>query len=249
MKISLVILIFVGFTTTSLQIQSNKDRCLENNPKYDIPKDQPASTPGIVYFSSDNGLSWQNESQGLPQNIFLTDIAVSNQHIAISTKQQGIFLFDFKTDRWNPTVANPQSIADIDALFFFQGKLLAGSQGDGVFFSFNNGKNWQPVNEGLKNLTIRKLVEINNQLYAGTNGGLFVFNELKKQWVPAFVDPTLQVNGIIEFEGEIYLGTNKGAYRKPNGQDEWQQLMPGLSLHNISSARNRLYALAYNELF
>ena len=55
---------------------------------------------GIIFFSTDNGNSWKNKSNGLPGNIFLTDIAVSDDFLGVATKQDGNFNYNFENKAW-----------------------------------------------------------------------------------------------------------------------------------------------------
>jgi ligand-binding sensor domain-containing protein len=210
---------------------------------------QPIAASGIVYFSDDNGVSWQNKSQCLPENVFLTDIATSNQWLGVSTKQNGIFMYDFENENWEKTSGKPGTSADTDALFFFKNHLYAGTHNEGIFVSTNNGKNWSAINQGLGKLTIRRFAEIDNRLYVGTNDGLYVFDETKQKWQLEFGNNQLQVNGIIKVDEEIYIGTNQGVFKSPIDQNNWKHVLRDHSLHNISSANKSLYALEYNELY
>ncbi len=204
---------------------------------------------GIVFFSANNGSSWENRSTGLPPDIFLSDIAISDDLLGVSTKQHGIYLYNFTKNAWEETAGEPDTGLDIDALFFTGNQFYAGSQGDGVFVSADKGHTWQQLNNGLENLTIRRFAEIKNNIYVGTNGGLYRLNKAERKWEHLFGDKLLQVNGIIEFEDEIYIGTNKGVFKSSVNQNEWTHVFSGISLHNISSANVIVYALAYNELF
>jgi len=210
---------------------------------------QPNTGKGIVYFSFDNGKTWENKSKGLPDNIFLSDIAVGDDVLGLTTKQNGIFIFDFAAHEWKGTKTIPMENDEINALYFYQSKIFAGTKNSGIFISSDKGSHWTVYNEGLKNMTIRKFIVIDNKFYAGTNGGLYVFDELFKRWKLEYGHNSLQVNGIKELDGEIYIGTNQGAYKKKKNEKEWKQIMPGRSLHNISSDRRNMYALTYNELF
>jgi hypothetical protein len=51
---------------------------------------------GIIYFSGDNGMTWENRSHGLPEKISigLGGIAVSATTLGVATKESGIYLFD-----------------------------------------------------------------------------------------------------------------------------------------------------------
>jgi photosystem II stability/assembly factor-like uncharacterized protein len=204
---------------------------------------------GIVYFSADNGANWMNKSKGLPDSIFLTDIAASATLLGVATKRHGIFLFDFQNEVWVKTVATPQTSDNLDALYFHHDKIFTGTQRDGIFVSKDKGRTWTQYNDGLVDLTIRKFAVIDNTLYVGTNGGLYSLNEKQNKWISEYGQSPLQVNGIIEFDNEIYIGTNQGAFKTVQRQSDWIQIMKNRSLHNISVAGKMVYALAYNELF
>ena len=203
---------------------------------------------GIIYFSLDNGNTWENKSNGLPGNIFLTDIAVSDDFLGVATKQDGIFIYNFENKAWINLPVHSQINYNIDALFFYNKKVFAGTQNGGIFIYDDREKIWTSHNTGLGTLTIRKLASFDNKLYAGTNGGLFSLNEKENKWELEYGN-ALQVNGITELEGDIYIGTNNGVYKNSNTPKDWKQIMPNRSLHNISSDNTTVYAMTYSELF
>ncbi len=208
-----------------------------------------ASQNGIVYFSFDNALTWQNKSEGLPRDITLTDIAVSSSNIFASTKQNGIFIYDFQTNRWNNTVTKPETSKDVDVIGFYKGEIILGTGGDGIFVSIDNGKTWSSHNKGIENLTIRRITVIGGKVFIGTNGGLYSLNAMDNKWELEFGHHALQVNGITTFDDDVYIGTNEGVYKSNKQNKDWKQSMQDVSLHNISSDSKNVYALAYNELF
>lgn len=231
MKLLLSVLVLAGY-------------CCKNNKQ--IPT---IDSNGIVYFSADNGENWVNKSQGLPDSISLTDVAVSGALLGVTTKQHGIFLFDLPNEVWVKTVATPQTSSNLDALSFHRGKIFTGTERDGIFVSDDKGSTWAQHNDGLLDLTIRKFAVIDDTLYVGTNGGLYYLNEKQNRWILAYGRSPLQVNGVIEFDNEIYIGTNQGAFKTVDHKSGWKQIMKDRSLHNISAAGKTVYALAYNELF
>ncbi len=209
------------------------------------------TTDGIVYFSVNNGLTWENKSNGLPDsiNLGLGAIAVSDKSLGIATKEKGIYLFDFRRDLWVNIPTDKQIIeSNLGALAFFKDKIYVGTQKSGVFSSADRGNHWTNINAGLTNITIRKLIQVEDKLYAGTDAGLYSYNEFDNKWKLEYGNSTMQVNGITEFDGSIYIGTNQGAFSTPNGQKEWKQVLANRTLHNISSDENTIYAMVYNEL-
>lgn len=207
---------------------------------------------GIVYFSADNGLTWKNKSTGLPAatSIGLGGIAVSGNRLALLSKDSGLYFFNDQEDKWMNVPTDTQLIkSNPGALLFCKGRIYAGTQFGGVFYSGDEGKSWAKLNTGLDNLTIRKLAEIDHQLYAATNSGLYSYNNLRGQWELEYGNSTLQVNGIAVLDGSIYIATNQGAFSSPTGKKDWTKIFSNGALHNISTDGKTLYAMVYNELF
>jgi photosystem II stability/assembly factor-like uncharacterized protein len=177
-------------------------------------------------------------------------IAVSDSFLGMTTKENGIFIFDFQKQSWI-NISNDEQIIknNLEELAFHKSKIYVGTQYGGIFVSTDQGKSWSSFNVGLGNLTIRRFVTIENKLYVGTNGGLYSLNEGEKKWDSEYEQNSLQVNGITEFGNEIYIGTNQGAFKTLKQQKNWKQVITNQSLHNISSDDKTVYAMVYNELF
>lgn len=245
----LLLVLLIGLSACDTKTPSAKREKMTNQVETTASNEQTEAVAGIIYFSDNKGMSWKNKGECLPEDVFLTDIAVSDQWLGVSTKQNGIFMYDFGKDNWKNTPGKPATSADTDALFFFKKKLYAGTQGDGIFVSSDEGKSWTSINQGLGNLTIRKFAEINKRLYAGTNDGLYLLDDKGQKWKLEYGNKLLQVNGILRFDNEIYIGTNQGVFKSVIGQNNWEHVLKDRSLHNIGLADNTLYALVYNELF
>ncbi len=206
---------------------------------------------GVIFFSLDNGITWENKSEGLPTTIGLGlgAIAVSDNQLGISTKDKGVYLFDFQKNKWVNIPTDKQVLDNNPGpLIFFKEGIYVGTQTGGVYFSNNRGKTWTNLNIGLDSPTIRKFTVIDNKLYIGTNAGFYSFNELQNTWELEYGNGSLQVNGITEYDGNIYLGTNKGLFFSPIGEKEWKQTLDDRTLHNISSDDHTIYAMTYNVL-
>ncbi len=206
----------------------------------------------IVYFSTDNGITWEDRSKGLPQeaSVGLGGVAVSATLLGVATRENGVYLFNSQDNIWIHIPTDQSVIRNgIGAMIFHKNKIFVGTQLGGVFFSADEGNSWTNMNRGLGNLTIRKLVEIDHKLYAGTNAGLYSFNELQLKWELEYGHSTLQVNGITDHNGSIYIGTNQGAFGASKSRKDWKQILANYSLHNISSDEKTIYAMTYNEVF
>jgi hypothetical protein len=205
---------------------------------------------GIVYFSYDNGMNWINSSNGLPEKIRigLDGIATSSQFIGVATKDNGIYIYNFKNNIWEHVPTDKHIIeANIGSLAIIDSAIFAGTQFNGVFYTTDNGRNWKNLNKGLTNLTIRRFCEFNKVLYACTNDGFYSLNKFSDEWKLEFGQNSLQTNGATFYRGSFYLATNKGIFSQQTDKS-WINSSPQFSMHNISSDQNQLFAMTYNEL-
>jgi hypothetical protein len=87
---------------------------------------------------------------------------------------------------WRRSATVPGSPCFIDALMMFDGKILVGTGGNGVFFSSNGGASWEPLNQGLSGAGshhITSFAERDAVLYAGT-AGAGVYRLTGTTWIP-----------------------------------------------------------------
>lgn len=247
-KTGLFFLFVVSLFYSCSSQKDSKFRTEKNNSERSTFCDKTEA--GILFFSSDNGENWVDAGSGLPQTdkIGLDGIAVSNQKLGLATKQSGVYEYNFKTNFWENIPTEKQIIeANPGALAFLENDVFVGTQFAGVFYTNNLGKSWTNCNSGLTNLTIRRFFEFNQQLYVCTNDGFYCFNEASENWQLEFGQRFLQVNGATSFDGSFYLATNQGIYRQQTDKT-WINMTPDLSVHHISSDKNRIYAMSYNEL-
>lgn len=234
--IKLYFLIFTAFILNSCDSQTSDTQKEVQN--------------GIVYFSYDNGTNWINSSNGLPKKISigLGGIATSHQIIGVATKENGVYLYNLKDAIWDSVPTDKKIIeGNIGTLALFDNTIFVGTQFKGIFCTTDNGKNWPPLNNGLTNLTIRRFCEFNNVLYVCTNDGFYSFNKTTDSWNAEFRQNSLQTNGATIFNGNFYLATNRGIFKQQSDKS-WINSSPQFSMHNISSDKNQLYAMTYNEL-
>lgn len=248
--VPMLLLIFLNACTGQNISTSEKESTIINTDSIVLNK-QIERSDGIVYFSKDNGITWENKSAGLPENtgIGLGGIAVSDTLLGVATKQNGVYIFDFQDSIWIHIPTDEQIIkSNLGALSFYKNEIYIGTQYGGVFFSNNQGETWVSKNSGLGNLTIRRFVEIDSKLYVGTNSGLYSFSEAQNKWVFEFGQNAMQVNGITEFEGNLYIASNQGVFKTEKEFINWKQVLSDRSVHNISSDDKTIYAMTYNEL-
>ncbi len=242
----IAILVLITLQACNAQTQDNTKSVLDS----DIPFS--GKSDGIVYFSHDKGLTWKNESTGLPPavKIGLGGIAISENKLALLSKDSGLYFYNDQKGSWMNIPTDKELLeSNPGALLFFKDRIYAGTQFAGVFYTEDEGQSWTKMNSGLDNLSIRKFAAIENKLYAATNSGQYSYNESLSQWDLEYGNSSLQVNGITAFDGSIYIASNQGGFTAVIGKKEWKKIFSEGALHNISSDDKGIYAMMYNELF
>lgn len=92
------LLTFLSCSGQSLK-KTDKEQVTVKTNTVQIKNDDNA---GIVYFSADNGNTWKNASNGIPQavRIGLGGLTASGELLALVTKENGVFTYDGKDSRW-----------------------------------------------------------------------------------------------------------------------------------------------------
>ena len=116
--------------------------------------------------------------------------------------------------------------------------ILIGTDGGGVFQSFNGGTDWYPKNQGLTNLHVHSLVLLPSDpttLYCGTENGVFQSVDFGESWTVGFFD-SLQINAI-QFHPTkteyVFLATNAGIFRSHDYGENWTLLTNRIPLGEI----------------
>lgn len=139
-----------------------------------------------------------------------------------------VFISTNMGNGWTRTATLPGSPWFVDALAILDGRLYAGTGGNGVFVSSNSGQDWMPLNQGLVGLgsmQISSFVVRNGVLYAGTHGA-GVFQLQNGTWSP-FGDLSSQVAGNVEYlelKGDTLVagaGGNGYIWYAPGGATDW----------------------------
>jgi uncharacterized protein (TIGR03437 family) len=142
------------------------------------------------------------------------------------------------------------SFLSFRALVTSGANLFAGTQGNGVYRSSDNGATWTSVNTGLTNPSIVSLSVVGPNVYAGTGGsGLFVTNNNGANWTVAGNGIPLQ-RGVytVAASGQYRLaGTDSGLYHSTDGGANWTLGgrgfdPPTLSVNSLLALGNTVYA-------
>ncbi len=129
------------------------------------------------------------------------------------------------------------------------GYVFAGTSGDGVFLSTNNGTTWTAVNTGLTNSAVRALaINSSGYIFAGTDTGVFLSTNNGVSWASA--SSGLGSNAVyalaVNSSGYVFAGTySGGVFLSTNNGTSWTAVNNGLSTSSIHS----LIVNSFNYIF
>ena len=117
-----------------------------------------------------------------------------------------------------------QTSLDTNNVFVLAAKgdtIFAGTLGNGVDVSFNNGASWHAANLGLTNLEVQSLAISGNNVFAGTVDGVFLSSNNGSNWTEADSGlPDLGVLALIAYNGYIFASSD-GVYKSLNNGGSW----------------------------
>jgi len=133
-----------------------------------------AGTDNGIFLSENNGTSWTQLNNGLPDSPVMA-LAAGDTFIFAGTQNAGIFRSPDNGKNWTP-VNTGLTWMEVISFAVSEDTVFAGTWRGGVFLSVNNGDIWRPVNSGLVDFgsdastVIHALAIQNPYIYAGTRG-------------------------------------------------------------------------------
>ncbi|MBU1139601.1 MAG: glycoside hydrolase, partial [Proteobacteria bacterium] len=204
------------------------------------------NSTGGIYKSTDNGITWNSSSNGLPSmamgSLTLYDEVYSlaqggNGRIYAGLESGEVYYSDNQGVLWNATTVLPGIGSRVCSIAAGAGGLVyVGTEGDGVYKSIDGGTSWSPKNNGLP---VSANVSGNGLLLDSTSGDLFLPLVTDKvyrssdggdSWVPAdpeigcgsaalAMDSTKNLFGVF-CHGAVYKSSDKG--------NSWTDMSDGL---------------------
>lgn len=197
-----------------------------------------------VYRSSDNGLTWQRASRGLPGRLSVNALAALGNAVFAGT-DRGVYRSTDNGAHW--TTAN-EGLEDngvirgaVRALLARGSLLFAGlsdnfSFSGGLYISADGGQSWQRVAE--VNAGITALTATSTAIFAAaSNFGVYRSTDNGQSWTLAGLDAPLLsgINALAARGATIFAGGLVGLFRSDNNGQNWVEVLTGLSLPAISA--------------
>jgi photosystem II stability/assembly factor-like uncharacterized protein len=156
--------------------------------------------------------------------------STSRLYVAFSNQ---IFTTNDAGATWTAAIGGPKS-AGVSSFASHSASLVyAGTDGEGVFRSTDNGLSWSPANAGLADLSVTSLVaaQTSGTLYAGTRtGGVFKSMDGASTWIavnnglsnqPVLTLAVAPLNDAVAFAGTGGFFVSSVLYRTTDGGANW----------------------------
>jgi photosystem II stability/assembly factor-like uncharacterized protein len=181
-------------------------------------------TAKIVFKSVDGGRTWQDITEGLPDNSgqegFMIGGGFANNDGFYLRAGDGLFF-----NKRNSTVPNWNKeivLANKVGIFPIKTEMLSFNYNDGQILRTTNGKkDWLPIYQNFKPKDVLTFFEADKgTVFIGTNTGLFKSADAGKGWKQVF-STSKGVRKLVESGGVLMGVTQKGIIRSTDDGDHW----------------------------
>ncbi len=174
-----------------------------------------AGTAGGVFISADNGATWTAVNNGLPTisdtNTVVNSLAVIGNNLFAGTGH-GVYLSTNNGTSWKK-VNNGLTGITVYSLAAKGTEIFAGTFGQGVFRSNDNGGHWTHTSL-IKDVT--SMITVDTNLFVGTwSQGVYWLVNMDSSWVQVGL-PGNYVTSFASLNGNLYAATiNNSVWKRP----------------------------------
>ena len=209
-----------------------------------------AGSFGYVYFSADNGSTWQDLNIGLQLNDFVYSLAIKGQYIYAGIRNKGVYSHQIGTASWNICNAGFHNQPTIMDLLIIGTDMYAATD-KGVYKSTDDAATWNLLNNGLPDtLAVNKLLYTNTgtTLFAGTSDNIYKSSDFGNTWTLSGggVPDGNNVRSFGVFNDTIFAGSYTDMFASADFGNTWFQFNDGLPIGagvlSITTSSNSLFA-------
>lgn len=163
---------------------------------------------GGIFKSVDEGLTWQEANNGLPEYAHCYVLTRYNNRLYASIYNNGIYFSEDSGGSWHP-INNGVENLTCYAFAVHADDLYAADANGGFFYSDDHGASWS-LHEGiLKGLRIRNFVISGEKLFAAvSNGdertGVYLSEDKGMSWTKLSLT-TVQINAMSGYDNVLYV--------------------------------------------
>jgi photosystem II stability/assembly factor-like uncharacterized protein len=214
------------------------------------------SDGGIIFRSTDNGMSWQNKSEGI-WYWDVTALFVSDYGVFAGVAENGnglLFYSDDNGENWSQITLSTNEV--ITGFAQINSDLYIAAERDGVFKSVDGGITWNKISNSLNDITLTSLLSVNETLILGTLGnGLLKSTDNGETWESCGSTGYFNWISHISFSNNVLYVTcadwngGSGAFRSNDMGASFSDITPSLYVWTIYSSDNKVYIGTDNGIY
>jgi photosystem II stability/assembly factor-like uncharacterized protein len=212
------------------------------------------ATNGGVWVSTNKGITWQQYNNILLDKP-INKLAIKGTKIFAAT-EAGIFLSIDNCSTWT-AVNNGINNLVVTGFVENAGKLILGTQGNGLYTSTNKGKSWSELKIGLKGqeLYIQGLTSSGTYVFAATQDGLFISDDNGVTWVKANITygnyMNIGIEEVIIIGDKILAATYVGIFISTDNGKSWttSNALKDEGLYTLTQSGDNLFAGTFSGIY
>ncbi|HPI08400.1 MAG TPA: hypothetical protein PLM41_18530 [Saprospiraceae bacterium] len=180
------------------------------------------ATVGVIFRSDDGGLTWQDVSAGLPQNMSISSVFIAGEDVYLGTGK-GLYRGSAGTATpvWQKDFFINQHISNISS---GRGGPFLSSYGNGFFQEMPGTGVCSPMHNELTDKQIRTVLEMpNGALLVASDRGIYKSADHGKNWKLVYADGLILD---LVLSGDVLVaGGSKGVLRSTDGGEHWENVL------------------------
>ncbi len=177
----------------------------------------------VIFQSIDGGQTWQDVSDGLPENIAVGRVYADINEIYLAS-ENGLYHRStaLVAPMWDKEAFLSEKASDI---FPGQSGLYVSSYHNGFFKGIPGTGIWTPMHNTLEDKTIRTILETSNgAIFVGCESGIYKSSDGGNCWKQVFADNG-GVNSLTASGDVLICANHKGLLRSTDGGENWEQVL------------------------
>ena len=171
--------------------------------------------------------------------------------IYAASSSSGVYVTNSNNIDWHDMNNNIGSSL-INAVHLVDTVLLAGSYGNGVYRSADNGDTWTQTDTGFlqSSVYVNVFNHLGNRLFVGNYDGCYISTDTGSHW-SAILGLSIQIIYAIEVSGNaVYVGSSYGMKKSTDSGATFVEInngLPGEGIRSITTSGNRVLCSVYQH--
>ena len=216
------------------------------SPILDFPNHstkQNNSKRSPLMISKDFGKTWLPFAQELPKDLQVSFLEQKGTELVVASDNRGMFISKANKSTWR-SISDQLPDTKINALHVSGNTIYAGVFRKGIYYTINEGQSWLALNFDLPDLNVQSILNTNEQLFVGTDIGIFRFLDEEQKWQSTNIQA--QTLSIYSYDNKLVAGTSQGTARSDDRGKTWKWIQQKEAVHYTHPIGSRVIELVLN---